>query len=213
MKLWGGRFTENTLALVEQYTASITYDHVLAEVDILGSIAHARMLGHTGIIGPDESRQIIAGLESILADAKEGKLSYQISDEDIHMNIERILYERIGSVAGKLHTARSRNDQVALDMHLYMREVIGHVIEGITDLEKVLISLAEEHTETLIPGYTHLQRAQPILLSHHLLAYFWMLNRDKGRFQDALARTDMMPLGAGALAGTTFPIDRQSVQE
>jgi argininosuccinate lyase len=213
MKLWGGRFTENTLALVEQYTASIEYDHVLAQVDILGSIAHARMLGHTEIIEPEESRKIIAGLEEILADAKEDKLSFQVSDEDIHMNVERILYERIGAVAGKLHTARSRNDQVALDMHLYMREMIGLVIDGITILEKTLVTLAEAHTDTLIPGYTHLQRAQPILLAHHLLAYFWMLERDKGRFKDALLRTDMMPLGAGALAGTTFPIDRQSVQE
>lgn len=213
MKLWGGRFTENTLALVEQYTASIEYDHVLAEVDILGSIAHARMLGHTEIIKPEESREIIAGLEKILVDAKEGKLDFQVSDEDIHMNVERILYERIGSVAGKLHTARSRNDQVALDMHLYMRQVIGHVIDGISDLEKTLITLAEQHIDTLIPGYTHLQRAQPILLAHHLLAYFWMLERDKGRFKDALERTDMMPLGAGALAGTTFPIDRHSVQD
>jgi argininosuccinate lyase len=213
MKLWGGRFTEDTLALVEQYTASIQYDYVLAEVDILGSIAHARMLGHTEIIKPEESRQIIAGLEEILVDAKAGKLSFQVSDEDIHMNIERILYERIGSVAGKLHTARSRNDQVALDMHLYIREITHDVIDGITALEKTLITLAEANMDTLIPGYTHLQRAQPILLAHHLLAYFWMLERDKGRFKDAVLRTDMMPLGAGALAGTTFPIDRQAVME
>ncbi|MBX5437652.1 MAG: argininosuccinate lyase [Alicyclobacillaceae bacterium] len=211
MKLWGGRFTEATDELVERYTSSIGFDQRLAEVDIRGSIAHARMLGRQGIIGADEAEQIIAGLEGLLADARAGRLAFRVEDEDIHMNVERLLHERIGPVAGKLHTGRSRNDQVALDMHLYMREACGQVVEDIRALQAALVEVAEAHPDVIIPGYTHLQRAQPVLLAHHLLAYFWMLERDAERFADAASRTDMMPLGAGALAGSTFPLDREQV--
>lgn len=213
MKLWGGRFTENTNQLVEAYTASIGYDQRLAEFDIQGSIAHARMLGNKQIIQPAEARQLIAGLEQLLLDIQAGRVEFQVSDEDIHMNIERLLHERIGPVAGKLHTARSRNDQVALDTHLFVRDAIDQMITGIEQFQQALLERATEHMDTIVPGYTHLQRAQPILLAHHLLAYFWMLERDKGRFADARKRTDMMPLGAGALAGTSFPIDRMMVAE
>jgi argininosuccinate lyase len=211
MKLWGGRFTEATDRLVEEYTASIGFDQRLAEVDIRGSIAHARMLGATGIIPKDDADCLIEGLEQLLDDVRQGHVEFRIEDEDIHMNVERLLHERIGPVAGKLHTGRSRNDQVALDLHLYVREGIGEVMTGIRSLQQALVSAAETHFGVIIPGYTHLQRAQPVLLSHHLLAYFWMLERDLGRFQDARERADMLPLGAGALAGTTFPVDRHQV--
>lgn len=211
MKLWGGRFTEDTDKLVEDYTSSIRFDQRLAEYDIQGSIAHARMLGSTGIITLEEAAQILEGLEAVLADVKAGRVQFRIEDEDIHMNVERLLHERIGPVAGKLHTARSRNDQVALDMHLYMRDAIAAVQAGIRELQTALVQQAQAHLDVIIPGYTHLQRAQPVRLAHHLLAYFWMLERDHARFHDCARRTDMMPLGAGALAGTTFPIDREQV--
>lgn len=213
MKLWGGRFTEDTNALVENYTASISFDARLAEMDIQGSIAHARMLGQCGIVTSEESQQLVVGLSSLLTDYRTGKLDFRVDDEDIHMNIERLLHERIGAVAGKLHTGRSRNDQVALDMHLYAKEAIAQAIIGVRRLQKALVHQAEKNMDVIIPGYTHLQRAQPVLLAHHLLAYFWMLERDVGRLQDAEKRADMMPLGAGALAGTTFPISREAVQE
>jgi argininosuccinate lyase len=211
MKLWGGRFTEDTDQLVEDYTSSIRFDQRLAEYDIQGSIAHARMLGSTGIIGADEAAEIIEGLKGLLEDVRAGRVQFRIEDEDIHMNVERLLHERIGPVAGKLHTARSRNDQVALDMHLFLRDAIRAVQAGIRELQQALVGTAEANLDVIIPGYTHLQRAQPVLFAHHLLAYFWMLERDFDRLADCARRTDMLPLGAGALAGTTFPIDREQV--
>lgn len=213
MKLWGGRFTADTDALVEAYTSSIGFDQRLAEVDMLGSIAHATMLGKQGIISEADAQAITDGLHALLTDLWEGKLSFRVSDEDIHMNVERLLHERIGPVAGKLHTGRSRNDQVALDMHLYVRDVIDEVGAALQGLQAALLEVAEKHIDVVIPGYTHLQRAQPILVAHHLLAYFWMIERDVQRFLDVKKRTDIMPLGAGALAGTTFPIDRTFVQQ
>jgi len=211
MKLWGGRFSENTDKLVEEYTASIAYDQRLAALDIAGSIAHARMLGHTGILPKSEADLLVTGLEAIAQDVEKGKVAWRVEDEDIHMNVERLLQEKVPTVAGKLHTARSRNDQVALDMHLYMKSVLLAFVEGIRRVQQALVQKAEENLGVIIPGYTHLQRAQPILLSHHLLAYVWMLERDAQRFQDSRRRTDLSPLGAGALAGTTFPIDREWV--
>lgn len=211
MKLWGGRFTEETDKLVEAYTASITFDERLAEVDILGSLAHVNMLGKQGIIRSDEAKAITDGLSTLLDRLRTQGLHFEVADEDVHMNIERLLYEEIGPVAGKLHTGRSRNDQVALDMHLYMRDAAKLIAGKVRDVQRALVDVAEANMDVIIPGYTHLQRAQPILLSHHLLAYFWMLDRDASRLEDAETRIDMMPLGAGALAGTTFPIDREDV--
>jgi argininosuccinate lyase len=211
MKLWGGRFTESTHQLVEAYTASIAFDQRLAKVDILGSIAHARMLGDTGIIRREEAEQLVAGLQALLADVEAGRVEFRVEDEDIHMNVERLLYERIGPVAGRLHTGRSRNDQVALDMHLFVKQALADLEDAVHQLQAALVQVAEAHLDVIIPGYTHLQRAQPVLLAHHLLAYFWMFERDRGRLQDAARRTDMMPLGAGALAGAAFPVDREQV--
>jgi len=213
MKLWGGRFAEATNELVESYTASIAFDVRLAEVDIAGSMAHVRMLSQTGIIPAADARTILVGLEDVLADVRNNRIVFQVADEDVHMNVERMLREKIGAVAGKLHTGRSRNDQVALDMHMYMRDAEQIFITEIHALQGALLEAAERYMDVLIPGYTHLQRAQPVRLSHHLLAYFWMLQRDRARMEDARRRTDSMPLGAGALAGTTFPIDRQFVAD
>ncbi|MFB5191632.1 argininosuccinate lyase [Alicyclobacillus fastidiosus] len=211
MKLWGGRFAEDTDALVLKYTASISFDERLWPYDIRGSIAHARMLADCGIISAAEGRQIIEGLESLAADIEAGEVTFALDDEDIHMNIERLLTERIGAVAGKLHTARSRNDQVALDMHMFVRDAVSSIADGVKELQAALIRQAENHLGVIVPGFTHLQRAQPILLSHHFLAYVWMLERDKARLSFLGEQVDRMPLGAGALAGTTFPIDRQQV--
>jgi argininosuccinate lyase len=213
MKLWGGRFTESTDQLVEAYTASIGFDQRLAEVDIRGSIAHATMLGQCGIIPEQDAQILVDGLKSLLTDVQNCAVEFRVEDEDIHMNIERLLHERVGPVAGKLHTGRSRNDQVALDMHLFMKVALQQIEAAVRELQTALVEVAEKHRSVIIPGYTHLQRAQPVLISHHLLAYFWMLERDAGRIRDAFKRTDMMPLGAGALAGTTFPIDRERVQQ
>ncbi|GGJ03249.1 argininosuccinate lyase [Alicyclobacillus cellulosilyticus] len=198
---------------MEEYTSSIRFDQRLAAVDIRGSIAHARMLGRQGILDAAEADALVSGLQALLQDIEAGRVSFRVEDEDIHMNVERLLHERIGPVAGKLHTARSRNDQVALDMHLYMKQAIAEVMAKVRELQAALVEAAERHLDVIIPGYTHLQRAQPVRLAHHLLAYFWMLERDHARFADTLRRTDMMPLGAGALAGTTFPIDRVQVAE
>ncbi|QQE80672.1 argininosuccinate lyase [Alicyclobacillus sp. SO9] len=209
MKLWGGRFSQDTNELVEQYTASIAFDKRLAEVDIRGSIAHAKMLGTTGIIAEVDANLLVTGLNEIRHDVEADKIEWRVEDEDIHMNVERLLHERIGPVAGKLHTGRSRNDQVALDMHLFVKESIQELQAAVSRLQQVLLEQSERHLDVVIPGYTHLQRAQPILFSHHLLAYFWMLQRDFDRLEDVHRRTDMSPLGAGALAGTTFAVDRQ----
>lgn len=212
-KLWGGRFTRDTDASVEEFTSSIAFDQRMYRQDILGSMAHARMLGHCGIITQEETDNIIAGLTSILADIEAGNFSFVISLEDIHMNIEKRLTERIGSVGGKLHTARSRNDQVALDTHMYAKSAVVSIATLLHEMERSLLDVAEENLEVIMPGYTHLQRAQPVLFSHHMLAYFHMLARDFERLQGVWERSDIMPLGAGALAGTTFPIDRRMVAD
>ena len=205
-KLWGGRFTESASAQAEAFGASITFDQKLASVDLKGSLAHAQMLFEQGILAQDEWTQIEQGLkqlETTLADH-----SYTLADEDIHMNLERLLTEQIGPVAGKLHTARSRNDQVATDLHLWMKQHVEALTTALRELQSVITEQAEQHIETVMPGYTHLQRAQPISLAHHLLAYFWMFERDVERLTDNQKRIRKSPLGAGALAGTTFPIDR-----
>jgi len=212
-KLWGGRFTRDTDASVEEFTSSISFDQRLYRQDILGSMAHARMLGRCGIITQVESDSIIAGLTSILADIEAGNFSFEIALEDIHMNIEKRLTERIGPVGGKLHTARSRNDQVALDTHMYAKGAVLVLARLIHEMEKALVEVAETNISVILPGYTHLQRAQPVLFPHHVLAYFHMLSRDFDRLHGVWERSDIMPLGAGALAGTTFPIDRRMVAE
>ncbi|MGE4589868.1 MAG: argininosuccinate lyase [Acidaminococcaceae bacterium] len=210
-KLWGGRFSKNTNELVDAFNASIEFDKRLYHEDIRGSIAHARMLARAGIIPQADADDIVNGLTQILADIEAGNFSFEVSLEDIHMNIEARLTERIGSAGARLHTARSRNDQVALDMHMYMKREIVEIGELLLKFEQVLLNVAKEHEKTLMPGYTHLQRAQPITFAHHLLAYFNMLQRDFRRLQGVWSGADIMPLGAGAIAGTTFPIDRFDV--
>ncbi|WP_202081502.1 argininosuccinate lyase [Caldalkalibacillus salinus] len=212
-KLWGGRFTKETNHLVDEYTASISFDQALALEDIEGSIAHVTMLAEQNIIEAHEADTIKEGLQKIKEKYLNGELRFSVEDEDIHMNIERLLIEEIGTVGGKLHTGRSRNDQVATDMHLYLKKKINQFISQLIDVQRAIINQAEAHVHTIIPGYTHLQRAQPISFAHHLLAYFWMFERDKSRLQDSLKRVDFSPLGAGALAGTTFPINRQRTAE
>ncbi len=212
-KPWGGRFTEATNELVEEFTASIPYDWRLYPYDIAGSIAHAAMLAKTGIITKNESRRIIKGLESILKEIASGAFEFSLGLEDIHMNIEDRLIRKIGPVGGKLHTARSRNDQVALDIRMYLRDEIAEIHELLGQLQNVVVGLADRHCEVVMPGYTHLQRAQPVLFGHHLLAYYEMFERDRGRLTDCFRRVNVMPLGAGALAGTVLPIDRKFVAE
>ena len=210
-KAWGGRFEGETHGQVEAFTASIHFDRRLAAHDIAGSIAHARMLGKCGIINKGEVDAIVAGLEEIRGEIERGELHTDPALEDIHTHIEQRLRDKIGEPAGKLHTARSRNDQVALDLRLFLREAISQIRDRIRRLQDELVAKAEVHLGTIMPGYTHLQRAQPILLAHHLLAYFEMFQRDRDRFADCLIRVNVLPLGAGALAGTTLPIDRAYV--
>jgi len=212
-KLWAGRFAQETDALVHQFNASLSFDQRLWSYDIEGSIAHVKMLGECGIISPTESDTIKTGLETLAQDLHSEKALLNPGAEDVHMAVETVLTERLGSVAGKLHTARSRNDQVATDLRLYVREAIDGLRERVQTLQETLMMLAEAHLDTLLPGMTHLQHAQPIRLAHHLMAYFWMLDRDSQRLEQARARVNLLPLGAGALAGTTFPIDRQRVAE
>ncbi|HEL1584788.1 TPA: argininosuccinate lyase [Streptococcus suis] len=212
-KLWGGRFEASLEEWVEEFGASIRFDQKLAKYDIQGSLAHVKMLGATGIINQEEAQAIQTGLEELLADYEAGKLVFDIRNEDIHMNIESLLTEKIGSVAGKLHTARSRNDQVATDMHLYLKDTLFQVVDKLTNLRQILVDLAQEHVETIMPGYTHLQHAQPISFAQHLLAYYNMFSRDSERFVFNMQHTDVSPLGAAALAGTTFPIDRQMTSD
>lgn len=212
-KLWGGRFQKETNKLVEDLTASIAFDQKLANEDIEGSLAHVKMLGECGIIPVEDAEKIADGLLAIQKKVASGSVDYQVAHEDIHMNIEKMLTDEIGPVAGKLHTGRSRNDQVATDMHLYLRNKTKHLITLIESVQEALVAQADEHITTILPGYTHLQRAQPVSFAHHLLAYFWMLERDKGRLSDSLKRINVLPLGAGALAGTTFPINRARVAE
>ncbi|WP_061598961.1 argininosuccinate lyase [Streptococcus oralis] len=208
-KLWGGRFEGTVEEWVEQFGASISFDHQLARFDLMGSLAHVQMLGQTGILSLEEAEQIQDGLKTLLRDLEAGELHFDIANEDIHMNMEVLLTEKIGPLAGKLHTARSRNDQVATDMHLYLKEQLGHVLDKLANLNSILLDLAEKHVETIMPGYTHLQHAQPISFAHHLMAYYNMFQRDSERFAFNLKHTDLSPLGAAALAGTTFPINRQ----
>lgn len=207
-KLWGGRFEGENQKWIDEFGASIEVDQVLAEEDIIGSLAHVKMLAKTAIILQEEADEIIRGLEILLVKARNKELVFSVENEDIHLNIETLLHEEIGPIAGKLHTARSRNDQVATDMHLYLKRQVGEISESLIDLEKVILLKAEKHVETIVPGYTHLQHAQPISFAHHLLAYYNMFKRDLERYQDSLKRIDCSPLGAAALAGTTFPIDR-----
>lgn len=208
-KLWGGRFEAGLEKWVEEFGASIAFDQKMAKYDIQGSLAHVTMLGKTGIIESAEADTIKAGLEELLKEYEAGQLVFDISNEDIHMNMESLLTEKIGSVAGKLHTARSRNDQVATDMHLYLKDKLLEVVEKLANLRQVLVDLAEENVYTIMPGYTHLQHAQPISFGHHLMAYYNMFTRDSERFEFNMKHADLSPLGAAALAGTTFPIDRQ----
>ena len=212
-KLWGGRFSKNTNELVDAFNASIDFDKRLYHEDIRGSMAHARMLAKCGIIPAEDGEKIIAGLKDILADIEAGNFEFSVDLEDIHMNVEARLTERIGSAGARLHTARSRNDQVALDMHMYMKREVTEIAELLLRFEEALLSVAKQHEKTLMPGYTHLQRAQPITFAHHLLAYFNMLQRDFRRLLGVWEGADLMPLGAGAIAGTTFPIDRHMVAE
>ena len=210
-KLWGGRFTKTTDQLVEAFNASIQFDQRLYREDIRGSMAHARMLGKVGILTAEEVEAIVTGLAAIRAEIDAGTFEFSVALEDIHMNIEKRLTDRIGQAGAKLHTARSRNDQVALDMHLYMRRETGEIAVLLHELLEALTDVAEKHTDVILPGYTHLQRAQPVTLAHHLLTYCQMLTRDFRRLENVWVGADIMPLGAGALAGTTFPIDRKQV--
>ncbi|WP_026676584.1 argininosuccinate lyase [Fictibacillus gelatini] len=208
-KLWGGRFTQTAEQWVDEFGASISFDQQLVKEDITGSIAHVTMLSKCGILAEEEAETIKKGLETLLAKAENNELDFKVEYEDIHLNIEKMLTDEVGAVGGKLHTARSRNDQVATDIHLYMKKEVTSIIEQLNRLQSVLVQLAEKHVETIFPGYTHLQRAQPISFGHHLLAYFWMFERDKERLSESLKRINVSPLGAGALSGTTFPIDRE----
>lgn len=210
-KLWGGRFSKDTDKLVEDFHSSISFDQKLYQWDIKGSIAHARMLGNVGVITKDEAEQIIDGLTEILIEIEAGKVVFDPSSEDIHMNIEVLLTNKIGAVGKKLHTGRSRNDQVAVDTRMYLRAEIETIHHLLLELITTLINLAEMHKETIMPGYTHLQRAQPVSFAHHLLAYVEMFKRDCTRLEDTRIRMNVLPLGSGALAGTTFPLDRQQV--
>ncbi len=212
-KLWSGRFKEKTADIVEQYTESISFDKRLWKHDIDGSIAHAKMLATQGIITDDELQKIIKGLLDIADDIKADKFTFKMELEDIHMNIESALIEKIGDAGGRLHTARSRNDQVGLDLRLYLRKEIKEIIELLINLELLFADLAEKNLTVVMPGYTHMQRAQPILLSHHLMAYTHMFDRDRMRLEDSLKRINISPLGSCALAGTSLMIDRQYVAD
>lgn len=211
MKLWGGRFRHQTAAEMEEFNSSIQFDHRLWQEDIDGSLAHVKMLAAVGVLSAAEADTIGRGLAEIRAEIEQGQFDFSPELEDIHMHIEHRLMEKIGPVGGKVHTARSRNDQVALDTHLYVRRQVDKVLDLITALQRELIQQAEKRLDVVMPGYTHLQHAQPVLLAHHLLAYVHMLQRDRQRFLDCRERADLMPLGAGALAGTGFPIDRELV--
>ena len=213
MKLWAGRFQKETDTLVNDFNSSIEFDSRLYQQDIAGSIAHARMLGKQGIIEAHEAETIVDGLKSILADIEAGGVEFSLDDEDIHMNIESILTQRVGDAGKRLHTARSRNDQVAVDTRLYVKEEIPVLIGLVLDLEEVLVKKAKDHLETVMPGYTHLQRAQPTTFAHYMMAYANMFKRDVTRLEDCLERLDECPLGAGALATTTYPIDRFATAE
>jgi len=213
MKLWSGRFLKEPEKLTDDFNSSIHVDSRLYRQDIKGSIAHVKMLSKCGIINEKEAELICNGLNDILADIENGRIMFETEAEDIHMNIEKLLIERLGDVGKKLHTARSRNDQIALDTRMYVKTKIKSITNMLINLEEVLLSIADRNTDTILPGYTHLQRAQPVTFAHHIMAYFEMFKRDIDRLLDCYKRTDTMPLGSGALAGTTYPIDRQMVAE
>ena len=207
-KLWAGRFTEPTDALVERFTESVSFDHRLAKHDIRGSIAHATMLAEVGVLSPEDRDAIVRGLEGILADIEAGVFEWRTSLEDVHMNVESVLTDRIGDAGKRLHTGRSRNDQVATAVRLFVREALDGIAGSIRALQDVILSIADREAETVLPGFTHLQPAQPITFGHHMLAWFEMLERDAQRLAECRARINRMPLGAAALAGTSYPIDR-----
>jgi argininosuccinate lyase len=208
-KLWSGRFSEKTDRMVEDFTSSIDIDKRLYAYDIEGSIAHCRMLAKTSIISDADASALIEGLGAIKREIDRGEFQFHKSLEDIHMHIETRLIDKVGKAAQKLHTARSRNDQIVLDMRMYLREETLNIIRRLVELEKVIVEFAKTHMDVVLPGYTHLQRAQPVLLSHHFMAYYEMFSRDIDRFADGLKRINVMPLGSAALAGTTYPIDRE----
>ncbi|QBO37322.1 argininosuccinate lyase [Periweissella cryptocerci] len=210
-KLWGGRFTTKAAEWVDEFGASITVDQQMAAEDLQGSLAHVKMLAKQGIISENDGQKIAAGLIDLQAQLAAGKLEFTVANEDIHLNLEAMLTANIGPVAGKLHTARSRNDQVATDFHLWLKHRLPHVLEAVSELQLTIVNLADEHAGTIMAGYTHMQHAQPITYGHYLLAYFEMLQRDYERFEFNQKHTDILPLGAAALAGTTFPIDREFV--
>lgn len=212
-KLWDGRFSEKTSRSVEKFTASIQVDSRLYAYDIAGSVAHCKMLAKCGVITDEEAAELVRGLDIIKEEIENGRMAYDDSLEDIHMHIEARLFQEVGKVAQKLHTARSRNDQVALDVRLYLRKETADIIRGLAYLREQILLLAGANTDAILPGYTHMQRAQPVLLAHHLMAYYEMFRRDAQRFTDCLDRINVMPLGTAALAGTTYPIDRQYVAE
>ena len=212
MKLWAGRFAKEADSRVNDFNSSIKFDSRMYKQDIEGSIAHATMLGEAGIIEKSESDLIIAGLENILSDIETGSISFDPNAEDIHMFIEQLLTERIGDAGKRLHTARSRNDQVALDIRMYLKQEVNIILRQLKSLIETLCKKAEQNMDTVMPGYTHLQRAQPVTLAHHLLAYANMFIRDITRLKNAYALMDEMPLGSGALAGTTYPINREKVR-
>ncbi|MCQ2570093.1 MAG: argininosuccinate lyase, partial [Limosilactobacillus sp.] len=210
---WGGRFQAAGSQWVDEFGASINFDQLMAAEDLAGSLAHVKMLGDTGILTAAEADQITAGLHTLQTELNAGQLTFDATHEDIHMNLEALLTEKIGSVAGKLHTARSRNDQVATDFHLYLKHRLPLVIDAIKQLQTALVNQASQHIHTIMPGYTHLQHAQPISFGHYLMAYYAMLKRDIERFEFNQQHTDLSPLGAAALAGTTFPIDREETTQ
>ncbi len=208
VKPWGGRFTESTDQFVEQFTESVSFDRRLAPYDIQGSIAHVEMLARVGVLTEDDAAHICSGLNAILVEIEAGEFAWKRELEDVHMNIEAALVERVGEVGKKMHTGRSRNDQVATDLRLYLRTEVAAINSLLVQNMQALVTLAEQEAETIMPGYTHLQGAQPVTFGHHMLAWYEMLERDRQRLQDCLARINVLPLGAAALAGTSFPIDR-----
>ena len=213
MKLWGGRFEKATDGLVDDFHSSISFDQRLFEQDITGSVAHATMLGEQGIIPAEDAEKIVAGLKSILEDARNGKITWRTDAEDIHMNVETLLTERIGDAGKRLHTGRSRNDQVALDTRMYAKAACRETEAMLEDLLETLLDIAQANLHTIMPGYTHMQKAQPITLAHHMMAYVQMFLRDRNRFRQAYDAADVMVLGSGALAGTTYPLNRERVAE
>ncbi|MCQ2458592.1 MAG: argininosuccinate lyase, partial [Clostridia bacterium] len=213
MKLWGGRFDKATDGLVDDFHSSISFDKRLYEQDITGSIAHATMLGEQGIIPAEDAEKIVAGLKEILEDARAGKIEWMVDAEDIHMNVETLLTQRIGEAGKRLHTGRSRNDQVALDTRMYAKVACRDTENMLNDLLDAILSIAKNNLHTIMPGYTHMQKAQPVTLAHHMMAYVQMFLRDRDRFRAAYKAADVMVLGSGALAGTTYPLNRSRVAE